>query len=402
MKICFVYNSIFNPGGIQRCITNLANYLKTKGHDITILCTDSSYPTDRKMYGLDDDIKVVFSKKITILKKILCYYRKIFIYLNRKYGVFRNNLSVLKKIYYPHNWDIEKIINNNNFDYVISCATYFNALVSFLNLYDTKTIGWQHSSHKFYFENGFYKNQDAVIKNMFTKLDKYVVLTDFDKDMIKKDYDFVPTRIYNANNFELENVGSINNKKFIAIGRLDSVKRFDLLIKNFYEFHKVNKEWILEIVGSGKEKSCLEKLICELNLSDYVFLTTFTNKIYEKYLSSSIYCMTSLSEGLPMVVIEAMEAGLPVISYDIPCMVEIIKNNGGVIINEGDNSEYVNQMLKISSDEDLYKSLSIKVKKKVKEFKIDKIGKEWIYLLESLKEGKNNDKKNKEKIKKIV
>ena len=395
MKICFVYSSIFNLVGIQRCITDLSNYLIDRDYDITILCSESTIKEDRSIYGLNNKVKVIFTDKKSTLSRLLSFYRKPLIYLNRKFGFFKNNIMLLKKIYYPYFHDIESIINENKYDIVISSATYFNALLPLLKINEEITlIGWQHSSHMNYFEEGVYKNQDAIIKNMFSKLDAYIVLTDDDRKKIKKDYGVNVKRIYNPINFKQTKVGSLNNKNFIAVGRLSKEKRFDLLIENFNKFHTKNKEWKLQIYGDGPERDSLEKLIIELNLENYVKINHFTNKITCKYLESSIYCMTSFGEGFGLVVIEAMESGIPVISYDIPSMKEILNDKCAILVKEGCNNDYINAMFELSNNEKLYKKMSKFSKEKAKEFYIENIGHEWEILFKDLK-GKNENEVNK-------
>ena len=73
MKICFVYNSIFTLGGIQRCITNLSNYLVKNGYDVTIICCDYNINIDRKMYNLDDKVNITFIKE-SLVKRLINLY----------------------------------------------------------------------------------------------------------------------------------------------------------------------------------------------------------------------------------------------------------------------------------------------------------------------------------------
>ena len=94
--------------------------------------------------------------------------------------------------------------------------------------------------------------------------------------------------------------------------------------------------------------------------------------------------MTSISEGFAMVVAEAMSCGLPIICYDIPAMRELVGKNCGFIVGEGNNSEFVDKMLLLSSNEDLYIKFSKQVKERSKSFDIEKIGSEWIELFDSL------------------
>lgn len=383
MKICFIYNSIFTLGGIQRCITNLSNYFIKKGYDVTVICCDNNTIVNRKMYNLDDKVKIIFVKE-SLIVRLIKLYRKPLIYFNNKFGVFKNNAFILEKIYYPYYHGIKKIIENDNFDIVISSATYFNALLSFLDIDDKIKIGWQHSSYSSCFNDGDYRNQTIIVKKMFNKLDNYVVLIDDDKKKLKGYLGYDATRIYNAIEYFPKKSGKLEYKKFIAAGRLTKVKRFDFLIKDFYEFSKVNDDWKLDIYGEGPEREKLQKLIDDLNLNNRVKLCGYCSNITDKYLESSIYCMTSVSEGFAMVVAEAMSCGLPVVSYDIPAMRELIDKECGFIVDEGSHDEFVNKMLLLSSDENLYMKFLKNVKEKSKEFNIEKIGSEWIELFDSL------------------
>lgn len=386
MKICFVYSSIFNLGGIQRCITDLSNYLVDRGHEVTILCSESTIKVDYDIFKLTKKANIIFCNQKSLISRFLKIFRKPIIYLNRKYGIFKNNKTVLKNIYYPYYHDVEKIINNNKYDIVISSATYFNALIPLLKINkETTLIGWQHSSHMYYFEDGFYKNQDAIVKNMFKKLNAYVVLTDDDKKKIKRDFGYDVKRIYNPINFKQNKKGGLEKKTFIAVGRLSNEKRFNLLIENFKKFNIQNKEWKLQIYGDGPEKDNLKNLIKKLNLQEFVKINPFTNKIIEKYLDSSIYCMTSLGEGFGIVVIEAMESGIPVICYDIPSMKEILNDKCAIFVKDGHDDEYVTAMLELASNEKLYKNLSNYSKTKAKDFYLENIGYEWENLFNSLK-----------------
>ena len=140
----------------------------------------------------------------------------------------------------------------------------------------------------------------------------------------------------------------------------------------------------MDIYGDGPEKESLQNLINDLNLSDRIKLCGYCSDIMNKYLESSIYCMTSASEGFAMVVAEAMSCGLPVICYDIPAMKELIDKDCGFIVNDKNYGDFVDKMLLLSSNEGLYKRFSKHAKEKSKDFDIEKIGSKWIELFNSL------------------
>ena len=315
--------------------------------------------------------------------------RKIFTKINDKYGIFKNNAKILKIIYYnfPFSKNVQKIIKKEKFDIVVSSGPYMNVLLStFSNLVDVKKIGWQHASYETYFEmknRGFW-NQDAIAKEMFLKLDEYIVLTNYDKIKIKEKLGFEVKAIYNGVSFKQQQKSNLKEKRFLAVGRLEKLKGFDLLINNFKEFNKNNKEWVLEIYGDGKEQKTLEKMIEDLKLKDYVKIFNSTSNIAEKYIKSSIYCMTSRKEGFGMVVLEAMESGLPVISYDLPCIREILHNNEGIIVPYGEHKKYINAMLELANSEEKRAKLSQKSKERAKDFYMENIGKQWEKLFDEI------------------
>lgn len=390
MKVCFVYNSIFTQGGIQRCVTILSNYLVKKGYDVTVICCDNYTHLDRKIYNLNSEVKVIFIKN-SFIKRVLRLYRKPLHYLNNKYGIFKNCLCILKKIYYPAYHDIKKIIDKENYDLIISNSSYFNALISLLNIKNKIKIGWQHSSYSSNFIDGDYLNQDKIVQNMFKELDDYVVLINNDKKLIKKNLGYEVSQIYNALETIPVETCKFSNKKFIAVGRLVKVKRFDLLIRNFNEFSKFNNDWSLDIYGEGTEREYLQNLIDEFNLNDRVKLCGFCSNIKEKYLESSVYCMTSIDEGFAMVVLEAISCGLPVICYNIPPMREMLEESCSFIIDEGNCEDFISKMKLLSSDEKMYNAFSKHAKERSKDFDIDIIGKQWRNLFEKVinEKGKN-------------
>ena len=88
-----------------------------------------------------------------------------------------------------------------------------------------------------------------------------------------------------------------------AIGRLDKIKGFDTLIK---EFSKIKNSAILQIVGEGEEYNNLTSLIKELSLENKVSLLGFRKDIPTIINSSDLVVMTSLSEGFSIVMIESI------------------------------------------------------------------------------------------------
>jgi GalNAc-alpha-(1->4)-GalNAc-alpha-(1->3)-diNAcBac-PP-undecaprenol alpha-1,4-N-acetyl-D-galactosaminyltransferase len=118
----------------------------------------------------------------------------------------------------------------------------------------------------------------------------------------------------------------------VSVGRLINTKNFDRLIRIFGELNFLN--WKLVIIGGDALKQNnfqrLKELTFELGIENNVILTGNIKNVDEYLLRSKIFAFTSISEGFPNVIGEAMSAGLPVVSYD--CIA-----GPSEMINDGEN-----------------------------------------------------------------
>ena len=107
----------------------------------------------------------------------------------------------------------------------------------------------------------------------------------------------------------------------IAIGRLDAIKGFDSLIKEVY---KLDFNFHLNIIGEGKERSKLEELITRLNLNEKVSLLGFKDNIPQYLANSHLQVISSLSEGLPLTLLEGIINSSVIISTPVGGIVEVL------------------------------------------------------------------------------
>ena len=141
----------------------------------------------------------------------------------------------------------------------------------------------------------------------------------------------------------------------------------------------------MTIIGCGSEQKKLEKRIREYKLENKIKILPFTNNVKAELLSSSIYVLTSRSEGLPLVVIEAMECGLPIVSFDIPASKEIISNRvDGILVPQGDIQEFANQLSKLMYDYERRKAYGQNAKNNAARYHINNISSQWEKLFRSI------------------
>jgi glycosyltransferase involved in cell wall biosynthesis len=111
---------------------------------------------------------------------------------------------------------------------------------------------------------------------------------------------------------------ALERKVLVAAGRLQPSKGFDLLLDAFQRVAAKHPDWQLWIFGSGKLRGRLAARIERLGLTGRAHLKGTAERLDQQFAEASAYVLSSRHEGLPMVVLEAMGAGLPVVSFDCP------------------------------------------------------------------------------------
>jgi len=373
MKIVYNILGTFNPAGMERVLSNKANYLANLGHDITIITSEQK--KRKPFYTLDNRIKLI---DLDLNYYSNSNYNKLMLFFLRLYKS-QEHKQKLKKILFDIKADIVISMFDHDAEFLYKIKdgskkileTHFAKIISFIAP-----------------RKGIYYFLDIYRAYMRTKLaskyDKFIVLTQEDKNA----WGNMPNIkvIPNANSFESSEHANLDSKVAIAVGRYEYQKGYDDLIKVWAIVNKKHPDWKLNIFGQGHLKDSLQNLISDLGLSGIVNLCSVVENIKDEYLRSSMLLMTSKFEGLPMVLLEAQVCGLPLISYAYKCGPrDIIKNNeNGFIIDEGDREGMANKIIELIKNEDLRKNIGKKSAEFSKNFTKEKIMKSWIELFEDL------------------
>lgn len=167
----------------------------------------------------------------------------------------------------------------------------------------------------------------------------------------------------------------------VAMGRMDRYKGFDLLINAFSKAISKdnNHDWELVIIGQGEEYSNLRTLSKDLGISKIVHLPGRIENPDLILHHAEIYVLSSLCEGFPNALLEAMRAGTAVISFD--CLsgpAEIIRHGiDGLLIPAQDTNALEQAMIQLMQDEDLRKSLAQYAPEVTERFSIEKVMHQW-------------------------
>ncbi len=380
-------NTPFSLGGEQRTVSILANYLAKNHYKVYFLLTTSDKRTDYEFYSLDKSINVIFLHKQNSIynrfKRKCIEFLKKQIYNDR---IGKNNLKLQRWEYSINNKEIINVINRNEFDYVIGVASEYYSILANISrkLYRTKVIAWQHSTYEAYFEtkNRRLYNHNSFSNLLFKNVDYYICQTEDDKDKIIKKFNYESIVINNPNTFSNCLKSKLDNYNFLALGRFTTVKGFEKLIDAFSIFSQKNDKWNLYIVGDGPDREKYIEKIKDYKLENRVILPGKTSDVEKYYLNSSIYLMSSLWEGWGMVVTEAMQYGLPVISFKLPSVEEIFGNEKcGILVDKYDVEQFADAMDKLTSDDKLLRKFSDMAQIQVKRFDIEIIGEKWKEIL---------------------
>ena len=194
------------------------------------------------------------------------------------------------------------------------------------------------------------------------------------------DKHFSPTVIYNPLTLKQGEPSTGTSKRFLTIGRFTPLhKGIDILIEAFNLFAQKNKEWKLDIVGEGTEEKTFRKLIERYKLEDRVTIHPFTNNIQKHYSEAQVYVLSSRWEGMPLVLVEAMSHGLPIVTSDLPVSKEIL-GNFGMYFRNGDIEDLAQRLEDATHIE--WEAKSKEALKIAKRFDIENIISQWKKLIE--------------------
>ncbi|MDD3793696.1 MAG: glycosyltransferase [Candidatus Gracilibacteria bacterium] len=287
-------------------------------------------------------------------------------------------------------------------DIIISGGSFLNMVNIIGKLFNYKSIISIHSSI-----NSETKINIFLQKIIYKKADKIVTINIEEKENLINNFSFNKnqiTTIYNSIDIEkvkkiknekiedeLENIFNNGKKTYIHIGRLSKEKNHIFLLKNFNKFNKDNINTQLIFLGDGPEKEKIIKYMKQLK-NENIHYFGLQNNVYKFLNKSDFLILNSLYEGFPIVFIEALTLGIPIISLDFKTGAkECIRQNNNLkeclnneIHTNGILIPYMNEKLFIKG---LKKGLNNKfnsneIKKNSKIFDINNTIKQWIQIIE--------------------
>jgi len=164
--------------------------------------------------------------------------------------------------------------------------------------------------------------------------------------------------------------GQSEKIRILSGGRLEKRKGFDTLIKAMKIISEQYSNVELIIFGDGSERNRLIKQIEHLGLSNKVKLTGFLKRkeLIKLYHSSDIFVCASFYEGNPLTLLDAMAAGLAIISSKIPSVRNlIIDKETGLLFDAGDSPDLASKLSELIGNTDLRRRLMLNARKHIEQ-----------------------------------
>lgn len=177
-------------------------------------------------------------------------------------------------------------------------------------------------------------------------------------------------------------------RRAIAVGRLHRQKGFDILIYVWRNIHAEHSDWILDIYGEGPERASLEAQIVEQGLQGTITIHEPVEDIFSKYAESSLFLLSSRYEGFGLVLLEAMAAGLPVVTFDCPFGPKmILGENHPCLIESGNTKAFAERINNLIEDEEERQALSDDSRKIAKRYTPAQVMPRWDALYKGGRKG---------------
>ena len=184
---------------------------------------------------------------------------------------------------------------------------------------------------------------------------------------------------------------SLDAPVVVAGGSLTRRKGFDRLLEAWAQLAPRFPDWRLKIFGTGHGRPDLEELIDKLGIRGSARLCGHSPRMLDELASASVFAFTSRREGFPMVLLEAMAVGLPVVAYDCPTGPSDIITEGvdGHVIPNGRTRLFVEALGGLMEDERRRRQFSSGALESVTRYRIEAIGARWEALFGEFAAGRS-------------
>ena len=375
MRILYTIAGLYRPAGMERILTDKANYLATRGHELTIVTTEQQgrpivFPLEASIKHVDLGIGYEEGNGGSFISKLIRY--------------------PAKKL--RHKRALARVLRELRPDIVISMFCGDESFLPWLNDGSKKILEVHFSRFKRlqYGRKGLWALADRFRSRSdlrhIRRFDKFVVLTEEDFDYWGRPANGVV--IPNFIGSMPQEPSPLEAKTVLSAGRFEYQKGFERLIRawKIVGDRAGHDGWRLRIVGDGPEREALQALTTELGLGGSVVLDQPHTDMGDVYRQASVFALSSRYEGLPMVLLEAQAYGLPIVAFDCKCGPRDVVTPGqdGLLVAEGDVSALAEALSTLIHDGQMRSGMAAKARENALRWDKEIIMQKWTTLLENI------------------
>ena len=376
MRIVYNIAGLYRPSGMEKILSDKANWLAAHGYEVTILTTEQKGRPDA--FPLDGRIE---RRDLAI-------------------GYEDNNGGSLwnKLVHYPlkqlrHRRRLTEALMDIRPDITVSTFCNEQGFLPRIPDGSRKVLELHFSRLKRlqYGRKGLWELVDRLRSanevRQVRRFDRFVTLTREDLSL----WGDVPGICAIPNGISLEGItpGEHADKTVIAVGRYMYQKGLDRLIdawKIVCDTLGPGHGWQLRLLGEGELREALQRQIDALGLSGSAVLCGTVADMPSEYRRAALIALSSHYEGLPMALIEAQAYGVPAVSFDCHCGPRevIVDGETGLLVPEGDVAALARALLALIRDPERRHRLGEQAARLAVRFDFETIMKQWDDLFKSL------------------
>jgi glycosyltransferase involved in cell wall biosynthesis len=242
-----------------------------------------------------------------------------------------------------------------------------------------RVVGMSHESY----EASLHSSRYARVSSFFRDVDLFLLLTQHDADQFEKDGFNNVGVMHNALSFYPEASAGLDAKVVVAAGRYAPEKGFDRLIDAFASVAPEHPDWTLKIFGHGPLEEQLRARVARVGMEQQILLPGLAGDMAEEFRGASVFALSSIHEGLPMALAEAMACGLACVAFDCAGGVRELVTDGvdGLLVPPRDVAALAGGLRAVIEDEGLRRRLGTAARVSVRRYAPDTVLADWERVL---------------------